>query len=49
MVLSVLIKYWYVLHYRKCKVNYIELKLMKVVLIRIIKRKKIINIVLKMK
>jgi len=34
------IKYWCILHYYKCKVEYIELGLMKVVLIRVIKEKK---------
>jgi len=36
MVLSVLVKYWCIYHYHKCKVEYIELRLMKVVLIRVI-------------
>jgi len=40
MVLSVLVKYWCILHYHKCKVEYIELRVMKVVLIRVVKRKK---------
>jgi len=40
MVLSVLVKYWCILHYHKCKVEYIELGVMKVVLIRVIKGKK---------
>jgi len=40
MVLSVLVKYWCILHYHKCKVEYIELGVMKVVLIRVVKRKK---------
>jgi len=46
MVLSVLVKYWCILHCHKCKVKYIELGVMKVVLIRVIK-KKVINVVLK--
>jgi len=40
MVLNVLIKYWCILQYHKCKVEYIELRVMKVVLIRVIKGKK---------
>jgi len=40
MVLSVFIKYSCILHSHKCKVKYIELKVMKVVLIRITKGKK---------
>jgi len=39
MVLSALVKYWYILHYHKCKVEYIELRVIKVVLIIIIKGK----------
>jgi len=41
-------KYWCILLYHKCKVEYIELRVMKVVLISvIIGEKKLINIVLK--
>jgi len=40
MVLSVLVKYWCIFHYHNCKVEYIELGVMKVLLIRVIKRKK---------
>jgi len=40
IVLSALIKYWCIFHYHKCKVEYIELGMMKVVLIRVIKGKK---------
>jgi len=40
MVLRVLVKYWCILHYHKCKVEYIELGVMKVILIRVIKGKK---------
>jgi len=47
MVLSALDKYWFILLYHKCKVEYIELGVMKIVLIRVIKGKKVINIVLK--
>jgi len=36
MILSVLIKYWCILHYHKCKVEYIELRVMKVVLVIVI-------------
>jgi len=36
MVLSAFVKYWCILHYHKCKVKYIELGVMKVVLIRVI-------------
>jgi hypothetical protein len=39
MVLSALVKYWRILHYHKCKVKYIEMVVMKVVLIRVIKGK----------
>jgi hypothetical protein len=39
--------YWCILHYYKCKVEYIELGVMKVILIRVIISKKVINIVLK--
>ena len=40
IVLSVLVKYWCIFHYHKYKVEYIELKVMKRVLIRVIKGKK---------
>jgi len=40
MVLSVFVKYWCIHHYRKCKVENIELEVMKIVLIKIIIRKK---------
>jgi len=39
MVLSVFIKYWCIFHRHKCKVKYIELGVMKVVvLIRVINK-----------
>jgi len=47
MVLNALVKYWCILHYHKCKVEYIKLEVVRVILIRVVKRKKIINIVLK--
>jgi len=40
IVLSAFVKYWCILHYHKCKVEYIELEMMKVILIRVIKGKK---------
>jgi len=40
MILSALVKYWWIFHYHKCKMKYIELGVMKVVLIRVIIRKK---------
>jgi len=40
MVLSAFVMYWCILHYHKCKVKYIELRVMKVILIRVIIRKK---------
>jgi len=40
MVLSVLVKYWCIFDCHKCKVKYIELRVMKVVLIKVIKGKK---------
>jgi len=40
MVLSVLVKYLCIFHYHNCKLKYIELRVMKVILIRVIKRKK---------
>jgi len=36
MVLSVFVKYWFILLYHKCKVKYTEVRVVKVVLIRII-------------
>jgi len=43
-----LINYWCILLYHKCKVEYIELGVVKVILISvIIGKKKVINIVLK--
>jgi len=42
-----LVKYWYISHYHKCKVKYIELEAMKVVLIRVIIGKKVTNITMK--
>jgi len=47
MSLSVLINYWCILLYHKCKVEYIELRVVKVVLICVMIEKKVINIVLK--
>jgi len=47
MVLSVLVKYWFIYQYHKYKAEYIELWMMKVILIRVIIEKIIINIVLK--
>jgi len=38
--LSAFVKYWCILHHHKCKVEYIELEVMKVVLIRVIFGKK---------
>jgi len=40
MVLSIFVKYWCIFHYHKCKVKYIELRVMKVVLIKVIFEKK---------
>jgi len=40
MVLSFLVKYWCILHYHKCKVEYIEVRAIKVILIRVIKGEK---------
>jgi hypothetical protein len=40
MVLSVLVKYWCIYHYYKSKGEYIELRVMKVVLIRVVIGKK---------
>jgi len=40
IVLSVFVKYWFTHHYYKYKVKYIELRVMKVVLIRVIIEKK---------
>jgi len=39
MILNVFIKYLCILLYHKCKVKYIELGVVKVVLIRVMKRK----------
>jgi len=36
MVLSVFVKYLCILHYHKCKVKYIELGVMKIVLIKVV-------------
>jgi len=36
---SALVKYWCIIQYHKCKVEYIELCVMKVILIRVIKEK----------
>jgi len=36
MVLSVLVKYWCIFYCHKCKVEYIELGVMKIVLIKVI-------------
>jgi len=35
IILSVFVKYWWILLYHKCKVEYIELRVVKVVLIRV--------------
>jgi len=40
MFLSAFVKYWSILLYHKCKVEYIELGVVKVVLIRVIIGKK---------
>jgi len=48
-VLNAFVKYWCIYHYHKCKVEYIELRVMEVVLIRVIIGKKVINIALKTK
>ena len=40
MVLSALVKYWCIPLYHKCKVEYIELNAVKVILIIVISRKK---------
>jgi len=37
MALTIFVKYWWILHYHKYKVKYIELRMMKVVLIKVIK------------
>jgi len=47
MILNIIVKYWCILHYHKRKVEYIELRVTKVVLIRVIIGKIIINSVLK--
>jgi len=38
MILSVLVQYLCILHYHKCKVEYIELRVLKVLLITVIKK-----------
>ena len=45
MILSVFVNYWCIFHYYKCKVKYIELKVMKIILFKVIIKKKI-NILL---
>jgi len=40
MVLSALAKYWFIYNYHICKVEYIELRVMKIVLIRVISGKR---------
>jgi len=47
MGLSALINYWCILLYHKSKVEYIKLRVMKVVIISVIIKKKVINIILK--
>lgn len=42
MILSGLIKYWWILHYCKCKLKYIELGVMKIELIQVIIEKKLL-------
>jgi hypothetical protein len=49
IVLSVFVKYWCIFLYHKCKVEYIKLEVVKVILIRFKIEKKVINIVWKMK
>jgi len=39
MILTALVKYWCIIHYHKCKVKYIELKVIKVILIRVVIKK----------
>ena len=46
MILSAFVMYWCILLYHKCKIEYIELRVMKIILIRVIIEKKTINIVL---
>jgi len=36
MILNALVKYLCIYHHHKCKVKYIELRMMKVILIRVI-------------
>jgi len=40
MLLSALDMYWCIYHYHKCKVEYIELRVMKIILSRVIIEKK---------
>jgi len=47
MVLSVLVKYWCIYHYQKCKLEDVKLGMIKVVLIIVYSWKKVINIALK--
>jgi len=47
IILSALVKYWCIHHYHKCKVEDIELGVMKVLLIRVYNWNKVINIALK--
>jgi len=47
MVVSDLVKYWCIHHYHKCKMENIELGVMKEVLIRVYNWKKTINVALK--
>jgi len=35
MVLSAFVKYWCILHYHKCKMEYIELRVIKLILINV--------------
>ena len=42
MILSVFIEHWCILLYHKCKIEYIELEVVKVILIRVIKGKKVL-------
>jgi len=44
------IKYWFIHHYHKCKIKYIKLRVMKIIVsIKIIIEQKIIDIILKKK
>jgi len=40
MILSVFVKHWCILHYHKCKIKYIELRVMKIILIKVIIERK---------